>query len=63
MRALSAGARGYLLKDSAAADLLGAIQAVVQGKSFFSPKVSHILAEDYIRVLRQKGAKSIPTTY
>jgi two-component system, NarL family, response regulator NreC len=55
MRALKAGARGYLLKDSAAADLIGAIQAVSQGKSFFSPKVSQILAEDYIRVLKQKG--------
>ena len=56
MRALKAGARGYLLKDSAAADLIGAIQAISQGKSFFSPKVSRILAEDYIRVLKQKGA-------
>lgn len=56
MRALRAGARGYLLKDSAPADLLGAIQAVTQNKSFFSPKVSRILAEDYVRVLKQKGA-------
>jgi two-component system, NarL family, response regulator NreC len=56
MRALKAGARGYLLKDSAPADLLGAIQAVTQKKSFFSPKVSRILAEDYVRVLKQKGA-------
>jgi two-component system response regulator NreC len=56
MRALKAGARGYLLKDSAAADLIGAIQTISRGKSFFSPKVSHILAEDYIRVLKQKGA-------
>jgi len=56
MRALSAGARGYLLKDSGAADLIGAIHAVSQGKSFFSPKVSRILAEDYVRVLKQKGA-------
>jgi two-component system response regulator NreC len=56
MRALKAGARGYLLKDSAAADLVGAIQAISQGKSFFSPKVSRILAEDYVRVLKQKGA-------
>ncbi len=56
MRALKAGARGYLLKDSAAADLMGAIQAISQGKSFFSPKVSRILAEDYVRVLKQKGA-------
>jgi DNA-binding NarL/FixJ family response regulator len=55
MRALKAGARGYLLKDSAAADLMNAIQAVSQNKSFFSPKVSHILAEDYVRVLKQKG--------
>jgi two-component system response regulator NreC len=55
MRALKAGARGYLLKDSAPADLLGAIQAVSQNKSFFSPKVSRILAEDYVRVLKQKG--------
>jgi two-component system response regulator NreC len=56
MRALKAGARAYLLKDSAAADLIGAIEAVSQGKSFFSPKVSRILAEDYVRVLKQKGA-------
>jgi two-component system, NarL family, response regulator NreC len=56
MRALKAGARGYLLKDSAAADLIGAIQAISQGKSFFSPKVSRIVAEDYVRVLKQKGA-------
>lgn len=55
MRALKAGARGYLLKDSAPADLLTAIQAVSQHKSFFSPKVSRILAEDYVRVLKQKG--------
>jgi two-component system, NarL family, response regulator NreC len=56
MRALKAGARGYLLKDSAPADLLGAIQSVSQSKSFFSPKVSKILAEDYVRILKQKGA-------
>jgi DNA-binding NarL/FixJ family response regulator len=56
MRALTAGARAYLLKDSAARDLISAIEAVSQGKSFFSPKVSRILAEDYIRVLKQKGA-------
>jgi two-component system, NarL family, response regulator NreC len=56
MRALKAGARGYLLKDSAPGDLLSAIQAVTQNKSFFSPRVSRILAEDYVRVLKLKGA-------
>jgi two-component system, NarL family, response regulator NreC len=56
MRALKAGARGYLLKDSAPADLVSAIQAVSRNRSFFSPKVSRVLAEDYVRVLKQKGA-------
>ena len=40
MRALKAGARAYLLKESAAADLIGAIQAVSQNKSFFSPRLA-----------------------
>src|SRR5260370_9544689 len=56
MRALKAGARAFLLKNSAAVDLISAIEAVSQGKSFFSPKVSRILAEDYVRVLKQRGA-------
>ncbi len=55
IRSLQAGARGYLLKDSAASDLLSAIEAVSKGKSFFSPGIRRLLAEDYVRVLRQKG--------
>ena len=55
MRSLNAGARGYLLKDSAAAELLSALDAVSHGKSFFSSAVRRLLAEDYIRILRQKG--------
>ena len=57
MRAMKAGARAYLLKDSAEADLIRAIQAVSRGKSFFSPKISRVLAEDYVRLLEQKGAE------
>jgi two-component system response regulator NreC len=56
MRALEAGARAFLLKDSAIADLTGAVEAVSQGKSFFSPKISRILAEDYVRTLKQRNA-------
>jgi DNA-binding NarL/FixJ family response regulator len=56
MRALKAGARAYLLKDSAFTDLVRAIKSVIQGKSFFSPKISRILAEDYVRALQQKGS-------
>ena len=55
MRALKAGARGYLLKDSAEADLIRAVQVVSEGKSFFSPAVSKMLVEDYVRVLKQRG--------
>ncbi len=55
MRALKAGARAYLLKDSAEADLIGAVRAVSLGKSFFSPAVSKLLAEDYVRQLERKG--------
>lgn len=55
LRALKAGARGYLLKDSAQADLIQAIEAVTAGKAFFSPAVSKVLADDYLRQMRQRG--------
>ena len=55
MRALEAGARAFLLKDSAIADLMGAVKAVSEGKAFFSPKISRILAEDYVRTLKQRN--------
>ncbi|HEX6158921.1 MAG TPA: response regulator transcription factor [Thermoanaerobaculia bacterium] len=55
MRSLNAGARGYLLKDSTDEDLLPAIRAVAAGKSFFSPAVSGVLAEEYMRQLQERG--------
>jgi two-component system response regulator NreC len=55
LRALKAGARAYLLKDSAEADLIQAIRAVSQGKSFFSPAIRKTLLEDHVRQLEQKG--------
>ena len=54
VRALNAGARGYLLKDSLKADLIAAVNAVSQGHSYFSPKVSSLLQEDYFRELSDK---------
>jgi len=56
LRSLKAGARGYLLKDSAEADLIAAIQAIVEGRSFFSPGVRALLKEDYIYRLQKFGA-------
>lgn len=54
MRALNAGARGYLLKDATDEDLLPAIRAVAAGKSFFSPAVSDVLAEEYMQRLQER---------
>jgi two-component system, NarL family, response regulator NreC len=55
MRAINAGARGYLLKDATDEDLLPAIRAVAAGKSFFSPAVSGVLAEEYVQQLQERG--------
>jgi len=57
LRALKAGAKGYLLKDSAESDLIEAIKAVSEGKAFFSPEISKILVEDYVRDMRKRGAE------
>lgn len=55
MRALAAGARAYLLKSATDEDLLPAVRAVAAGKPFFSPGVTAVLVEDYIRRLQQRG--------
>jgi len=57
LRALKAGAKGYLLKDSAENDLIEAIKAVDEGKAFFSPEISNILVEDYVREMKRRGAE------
>ena len=57
LRALNAGARGYLLKDSAESDLISAVRVVSEGKAFFSPAISKLLVEDYVRQLRQRGVE------
>jgi two-component system, NarL family, response regulator NreC len=46
---LRAGARGYLLKDSGAEDLVRAIRAVAGGESWLSPAVSNAVLDDYRR--------------
>jgi len=54
-RALAAGARAYLLKDATDEDLLPAIRMVATGKPFFSPAVTVVLVEDFMRQLRARG--------
>jgi two-component system, NarL family, response regulator NreC len=57
IRALNAGAKGYLLKDSAEPDLVRAVRSVAKGKPFFSPDIAHVLIEDYMRRLQQEGVQ------
>jgi two-component system, NarL family, response regulator NreC len=54
-QAVQAGARGYLLKESAGAELLEAIAAVSTGKSYFSPAVAQVVFDDYVKTLSEKG--------
>jgi two-component system, NarL family, response regulator NreC len=55
MRALAAGARAYLLKSATDEDLIPAVRAVAGGKPYFSPAVTAVLVEDYMRQLQQRG--------
>ena len=55
MRALAAGARAYLLKSATDEDLIPAVRAVAAGKPYFSPAVTAVLVEDYMRQLQQRG--------
>jgi DNA-binding NarL/FixJ family response regulator len=54
VRALSVGAKGYLLKESAEADIVKAVQVVAQGRPFFSSQIAQTLLEDYLRALQQR---------
>lgn len=55
IRALSAGARAYLLKDATDEDLIPAVRTVAAGKPFFSPAVAGVLVDDYVRQLQTRG--------
>ncbi len=54
-QAVEAGACGYLLKDSADAELLKAVTAAIQGQSFFSPRAAAVLLDEYKRSLTRRG--------
>ena len=54
-QALQAGAHGFVLKDSADADLVRAVRDLADGKSYFSPTVSKVVLDDYVRHLADRG--------
>jgi DNA-binding NarL/FixJ family response regulator len=47
-RALQAGARGYLLKDSAGAEVVDAVRVVHAGRRYLSQKIAATVIDDYI---------------
>jgi DNA-binding NarL/FixJ family response regulator len=54
-QAVHAGARGYVLKDSAGDELIEAIGTVAAGGTFFSPAVAQVVFDDYVRGLADRG--------
>ncbi|MDP9113254.1 MAG: response regulator transcription factor [Acidobacteriota bacterium] len=55
LKALDAGARGYLLKDNADEDIERAVRTVAAGKPYFSPAISRALLADEVRLVRKRG--------
>jgi len=58
---LQAGASGYLLKDSADVDLIQAVTAVSEGKSFFSPAIARLMLDDYVK--QRSGEPTVVDRY
>jgi two-component system response regulator NreC len=52
---LHAGAKGYLLKDSAHSELTQAVMLVGEGKSYLSPAVAKFLQDEHVRTLAERG--------
>jgi two-component system response regulator NreC len=57
VKALDAGARGYLLKDNADEDIERAVRTVAAGKPFFSPVIARALLEDDVQRMRKRGVQ------
>jgi len=55
LRALKAGVRGYVLKQSNETDVVDALRAIQAGHAYFSPEVSKLLADDFIRDLKNRN--------
>jgi DNA-binding NarL/FixJ family response regulator len=58
-QALQAGARGYLLKESAGREVVEAVLAVSQGKFYFSQQITDMLVSDYVQ-RREEGSPESP---
>jgi DNA-binding NarL/FixJ family response regulator len=49
-RALRAGAKGYLLKDSAGDEVVNAVRTIYSGRHYFSQPINEIMVQDYVQL-------------
>jgi DNA-binding NarL/FixJ family response regulator len=54
---LKAGAKGYTLKNISSENLFNGIKILLNGGTFFSPEVAHLLANQYYKKLTEKSGK------
>jgi len=55
VKALKAGAKGYLSKEVADVELIRAVEALRDGKSYFSPAASKVILDDYVKHLGEQN--------
>lgn len=56
---VSAGANGYVLKTADSKEIFAAVQAVAAGEQFFSPSVSKLIVNEFLKNTRQKTAPQL----
>lgn len=59
---IGSGARGYVLKDNSADDLVEAIRTVAEGKFFVSPRVTGVVVEGYLDRIHDHASDRIDTS-
>src|SRR5207245_3876986 len=52
------GANGYVLKDAGKKELLAGVRAVASGGRFFSPRVSNLMMEKFIKRAQEENFSS-----
>jgi two-component system, NarL family, response regulator NreC len=57
---LRAGASGYVLKNASKKDIFKAIESAVSGERFFSPGISNIIVEGFIKRANEQPQKDQP---
>jgi DNA-binding NarL/FixJ family response regulator len=58
---LQAGARGFVLKSDAARDLVAAVEAVQQHRTFFTSRVGEMVLDGYLKGGTTRGEPTLPS--